>query len=49
MQTKIIDEDLEGPEKVLETNAGAAELTSINHEFADNFTDRSQLLAWHLF
>ena len=35
MQTKITDEDLEGLEKVLETKAGAAELTPVKLDKAD--------------
>ena len=35
MQTKITDEDLEGLTKVLETKAGAAELTPVKLDKAD--------------
>ena len=35
MQTKITDEDLEGLEKVLEANTGAAELTPVKLDKAD--------------
>ena len=35
MQTKITDEDLEGLEKVLEANTGAAELTPVKLDKVD--------------
>ena len=45
MQTKITDEDLEGLEKVLEANTGAAELTPVKLDKADWLRVCNQVLA----